>query len=355
VDNFSDHSTMTTADQLAIINKLLQAPEEAHALAQAGLVVDWVKSKRIVVLVRREKEESLMLITCKSQLPLSNVKDIAVDTAVAVDGYFKFDLDSGHNSGPDAVYITVTSRRQKFLLEMLPGYHTQNFVSEMYRLIEGLKETDTSSFTWLSKYNSHQMTDPSSPDTPVVDTVDTVPRMELAQGTAQPIVGRDRESVVIYQMATKEDQFTQLQELDLSSEAFLFSESVKEEEWMKAVTSSLHEGAEYTLLKHVRLVGMLLMVYSRTDLADQVTNISVDSVGTGIMGKLGNKGGVGVRLRIHATDVCLVNSHLAAHVKEYERRNQDYNDICSRMTFSQFERPCPDSMPMFQAKRIKVI
>ena len=79
---------MTTADQLAIVNKLLQvhicllsqhinprtntltnqkagylrsyfnflscskAPEEAHALAQAGLVVDWVKSKRLLVLVR---------------------------------------------------------------------------------------------------------------------------------------------------------------------------------------------------------------------------------------------------------------------------------------------------------------
>ena len=33
----------------------------------------------------------------------------------------RFDLDSGHNSGPDAVYITVTSHRQKFLFEMLPG------------------------------------------------------------------------------------------------------------------------------------------------------------------------------------------------------------------------------------------
>ena len=29
-----------------------KAPEEAHALAQAGLVVDWVKSKRLLVLVR---------------------------------------------------------------------------------------------------------------------------------------------------------------------------------------------------------------------------------------------------------------------------------------------------------------
>ena len=31
---------------------LFQAPEEAHTLAQAGLVVDWVKSRRLLVLVR---------------------------------------------------------------------------------------------------------------------------------------------------------------------------------------------------------------------------------------------------------------------------------------------------------------
>ena len=35
--------------------------------------------------------------------------------------------------------------------------------------------------------------------------------MEIATGAAQPMVGRDRESVVIYQMATKEDQFTHAQ------------------------------------------------------------------------------------------------------------------------------------------------
>jgi len=69
------------------------------------------------------------------------------------------------------------------------------------------------------------------------------------------------------------------------------------------------------------------------------TSISRSSVPTGFMGMAGNKGGVGIRFRFYDSDLCFINCHFASGDGQTQKRNEDYQTIESRMTFTDTPTP----------------
>ncbi|KAG0244691.1 Endonuclease/exonuclease/phosphatase [Mortierella sp. GBAus27b] len=121
------------------------------------------------------------------------------------------------------------------------------------------------------------------------------------------------------------------QELDLSTEAYIITDAAKEEEWTQAINASLGKG--YHKIMSKQLVGLLIIMYVAEVHKNYVKEVTTHSAGVGIMGMLGNKGGVSIRIRYKDSYLCFVNSHLAHDTSQIERRNQDYQEICRRLAF----------------------
>lgn len=115
--------------------------------------------------------------------------------------------------------------------------------------------------------------------------------------------------------------------------------------WKDAMTAALPKG--YTLVAEQQLIGLLLLIYAAPDVAKDVKSVSTTSVGTGLMGYMGNKGAVTARVVLgETTRLVFVNSHLAAGADKtsLERRNWDAAQILSRTRFE----PIKDAMDLSQ-------
>ncbi|KAF2744443.1 DNase I-like protein [Sporormia fimetaria CBS 119925] len=115
--------------------------------------------------------------------------------------------------------------------------------------------------------------------------------------------------------------------------------------WKEAIESALPSG--YQLVAEQQLTGLLLLIYVSPTIRPQVSAISTTSVGTGLMGYMGNKGAVCARLVLgETTRLVFVNCHLAAGADKtaLERRNWDAAQVVSRAQFS----PINDVMGLSQ-------
>lgn len=104
--------------------------------------------------------------------------------------------------------------------------------------------------------------------------------------------------------------------------------------WKQAIEKALPEG--YQLVAEQQLIGLYLVIYASATLAPQISAVSTTSVGTGLMGYMGNKGAVTARIVLgETTRMVFVNSHLTAGVEKgnLERRNWDAAQIVSRTKF----------------------
>ncbi|GJJ76969.1 inositol polyphosphate 5-phosphatase INPP5B/F [Entomortierella parvispora] len=121
------------------------------------------------------------------------------------------------------------------------------------------------------------------------------------------------------------------QELDLSAEAYIVFDGSKEEEWTRAIADSL--GTNYKRVMSKQLVGLFIIMFAAEDHVEYIKEVTTHAAGVGIMGILANKGGVSIRIRYKDSYLCFVGSHLAADTSQIDRRNQDYQEICRRLTF----------------------
>ncbi|CAH2043401.1 unnamed protein product [Thlaspi arvense] len=91
----------------------------------------------------------------------------------------------------------------------------------------------------------------------------------------------------------------------------------------------------YRLIASKQMVGLFLSVWARKELIPHISHLRLDSVGRGIMGRLGNKGCIAISMSLHQTSFCFVCSHLASGEKEGDelRRNADVTEILKHTQF----------------------
>ncbi|BBH07339.1 Endonuclease/exonuclease/phosphatase family protein [Prunus dulcis] len=104
--------------------------------------------------------------------------------------------------------------------------------------------------------------------------------------------------------------------------------------WLDNIGKALEEGRTFERMGSRQLAGLLISLWVRKNLRTHVGDIDAGAVPCGFGRAIGNKGGVGLRIRVYDRIMCFVNCHLAAHLEAVNRRNADFDHIYRNMVFN---------------------
>ncbi|XP_062559998.1 inositol polyphosphate 5-phosphatase OCRL [Armigeres subalbatus] len=350
---------------IATVTRKFREDESVLAIFEAYQIVGSKHQNQLLVIVSSNYTSALFAFSI-SRFPPESISDLTVVAVYPIDDSFWINPESGGHGSISSHQFTIFSHEEPtvYYYQAAPEaiVSRDNFISKLKNLISTYKSSSSQAasvsfpleFTWLDYYKRADML--------LIDR-------SIAEGSQAPKsrdskfkeeLDRRRHEYIVYEpykiytatwnvngqtsvdielpewLSTTEDPpdiyAVGFQEIEWTPEKIIMNETKIDRTWVDKVMIGLHKGAEYEEVASVRLVGMMLTVAVKKTLRDRVSDCLTAAVGTGTL-KWGNKGGVGVSFQLNEALLCFVNTHLAAHTQEVERRNEDHDEIIRRMSF----------------------
>jgi len=150
-----------------------------------------------------------------------------------------------------------------------------------------------------------------------------------------------KEGIMLYEwlfpmgdMKTPDVYIIGFQEIvDLNAKNIVISSNTsKVDFWKNLVIKHLERIDKYVIIKTLDLVGILLLVFVKETIKENVKNIDSQIVRTGMLGTMGNKGSCILRFNYNDTSLATACCHLSAGASNVSARISEINDILNRTT-----------------------
>lgn len=109
--------------------------------------------------------------------------------------------------------------------------------------------------------------------------------------------------------------------------------------WLDMIGKTLGEGSTFQRVGSRQLAGLLIAIWARSNIRAHVGDVDAAAVPCGFGRAIGNKGAVGLRIRVFDRVLCFVNCHFAAHLEAVNRRNADFDHVYRTMSFHRPSNP----------------